>query len=129
MCATLKFPPSIADIREAVAKAAQDARGVLSAGEAWARVKGAIGRYGWNRGEEARAALGEDIWRAVQMIGGWVEICVSDEPETVRSAQFERRYNAMIQQQGEKIQIPESVRTDMAALVGPMLEKMLLTGG
>ena len=126
MLATLKFPPTIADIREAVAKATADAQGVLSAGEAWAKVKKAVAWYGWNRGDEARAWLGDDLWRAVELVGGWREVCLSDDPETVRSAQFERRYSAMIQQQVERIQIPASVREDMARLVGPLVETMRL---
>ena len=129
MCATLKFPPSIADIREAVTKAAQDARGTSTAGEAWARVRKAVSWYGYYRAEEARAWLGDEIWRAVEMVGGWREVCAGEDPEGVISAQFERRYNAMIHQQGEKIQIPESVRTDMSRLIGPMLEKMMIPGG
>lgn len=129
MIATLKFPPSIADIREAVAKATQDAQGKLSAGEAWAKVKSAISLYGSYRTEAAKEYLGADVWRAVEYIGGWVDLCISEDPETVKSAQFERRYNAMIDQQAQLVQIPTSVRNDMARLVGPMAEKMLIGGG
>ena len=126
MTATLKFPPTIADIRETVAKAVEDARGVPSAGEAWARVKRAISRYGWNRPEEARAFLGEDIWRAINMVGGWMEVCVGESPASVVSAQFERRYNAMREQERELVQIPSTVREEMARLVGPLTEGMRL---
>ncbi len=100
MCAVLKFPPSVADVREAVAKVVQDARG----------------------------ELGEDIWRAVQQVGGWREICAGDSPAGVISAQFERRYAAMIEQQRERVQIPESVREDMARLVCPLVDKLRLEG-
>lgn len=126
MAATLKFPPTIADIREAVAKAVQEARGVPSAGEAWAKVKKAASWYGYYRPEEAHAALGDDIWRVVQQVGGWREICAGEDPEGVISAQFERRYNAAMHQDAERVQIPESVREEMARLVGPMVEKLRL---
>ena len=125
MFSTLKFPPSIADIREAVAKATSDAQGKLNAGEAWRKVVKAISDYGYYRGDEAREYLGPDIWRAVEYIGGWADVCLSEDPETVRSAQFERRYDAMRAQQEQLIQIPASVRDDMARLVGPMVEKLL----
>lgn len=128
MFATLKFPPTIADIREAVAKATQDARGTLSAGEAWRKVKSAISLYGSYRGDAAREYLGEDVWRAVEYIGGWRDLCLSDDPETVKSAQFERRYDAMKAQQAQLVQIPASVRDDMARLVGPMVEKLRIEG-
>lgn len=127
MFSTLKFPPSIADIRAAVAEATKDAKGTLSAGEAWAKVQKAVSWYGYYRPDEARAWLGADLWRAVEMIGGWRELCAGEDPDTVLSAQFERRYNAMIQQQAQLVQIPASVREDMAKLVGPMIDKMLIT--
>lgn len=128
MIATLRFPPSVADVRQAVADAVSDADGVVSAGEAWSRVKRAVSWYGWPRGEEARKALGEDIWRAIGMVGGWQYMCQSEDDESTRSAQFERRYNAMIHQKHERIQIPESVRSDMARLVGGLTQKMLMGG-
>ena len=129
MVAMLKFPPSVADIREAVAKAVQEAQGAPSAGEAWARVKRAIGLYGSYQGELARDYLGADLWRAVEYVGGWHELCLSEDPETVKSAQFSRRYEAMLQQQRERVQIPASVRADMARLVGPLTEALRLDAG
>ena len=129
MIATLKFPPTIADIREAVANAAQDAKGSVDAGEAWRRVVKAIGLFGYYRGDQAREYLGEDIWRAVEMVGGWCDLCISEDSEAVRSAQFERRYTAMMQQHSQAIQIPASVREDMKRLVQPMMERMMLEHG
>ena len=46
----------------------------------------------------------------------------------MRSAQFERRYNAMIAQESERVQIPESVRADMARLTGPLMDKLMIGG-
>lgn len=128
MCATLKFPPSIADIREAVAEAAQEAKGTPDGGEAWRRVRKAIGWYGYTRPSEARRYLGDEIWQAVEMMGGWQEICLSDGPETVSSAQFERRYNGMIAQQRQRTQIPECVQEAMRRLVGDLTERKLIGG-
>lgn len=126
MISTQKFPPSIADIREAVAASVQQAKGTESAGEAWRKVTKAIGMYGYYKGEAAHEYLGERIWRAVEMIGGWADLCISEDSEAVRSAQFERRYNAMIQQQAEAIQIPASVSEDMARLMGGFDERLAL---
>lgn len=127
MCATLKYPPSVADIREAVKDAVQDAAGIPIAGEAWARVSKAMSRWGYHRPEQARADLGEDIWRAVEMVGGWCEVCMGER--AVLSAQFERRYNAMIEQRSKLLQIPASVREDMARLAEPLAKRMLIEGG
>lgn len=127
MCATLKYPPSVADIREAVKDAVQDAAGIPIAGEAWAKVSKAMSRWGYHRPEQARADLGEDIWRAVEMIGGWCEVCMGER--AVLSAQFERRYNAMVEQRSKLLQIPASVREDMARLAEPLAKRMLIEGG
>ena len=127
MCATLKYPPSVADIREAVKDAVQDAAGIPIAGEAWARVSKAMSRWGYHRPEQARADLGEDIWKAVEMIGGWCEVCMGER--AVLSAQFERRYNAMVEQRSKLLQIPASVREDMARLAEPLAKRMLIDGG
>lgn len=129
MAATLKFPPSIADIRDNVAQAVREAKGVPTAGEAWGRVRKAISRYGYYRPDEARAALGDEIWHAVEMVGGWRELCASEGDGAVTSAQFERRYNAMVQQSMNRVQIPASVNEDMKRLVVPLVEKLMIGGG
>ena len=128
MASMLKFPPTIADIREAVANATQDAQGTLSAAEAWRKVTKAISNYGYYRPDEARAFLGEDIWRAVEMVGGWSDICISEDPETVISAQFERRYSTMLKQKSDMIQIPASVNENMQRLVGSLMDKLMIGG-
>ena len=124
MISTLQYPPTIADIRQAVADSTQDATGAINAGEAWRKVMKAVSDYGYYQPEAARAYLGEDVWRAVEYIGGWSDMCVSEDPESVRSAQFERRYNAMLAQRKEQIQIPASVREDMQKLTAPLVAKM-----
>lgn len=117
MVATLKYPPSIADIREAVARAMAEARGDPDAGQAWRTVYKAIGRYGYYRPGEARAALGERMWKAIDMVGGWSHLCSTDEIEIV-SAQFERRYKAMQEQERYKTLVPLEARERMKELAG-----------
>lgn len=127
MCATLKYPPSIADIRENVAQATREAQGAPTAGEAWAKVRKAASWYGYYRPDEARKALGDEIWRAVEMVGGWREVCEGEG--AIISAQFERRYNGMVQQELNRVQIPAAVNEDMRRLIGPMMDKMMIGGG
>lgn len=128
MIATLRFPPTIADIREAVARSISEARGDLTAGEAWAKVLKAVGRYGYYRGDEARAALGESLWASVQQIGGWSHLCTTDEVEIV-SAQFERRYKVMREQEQRRMQIPAQVQDRMRALLAGAPNLTLIEGG
>lgn len=128
MCAVLKFPPSIADIRDNVAEAMKEAQGIATAGDAWSKVRKAMSWYGYYRPDEARAALGEDIWHAVEMVGGWRNLCAGEGDMAITSAQFERRYNAMVQQTMNRVQIPASVNEDMKRLVGPLTEKLMIGG-
>lgn len=124
MIATLKFPPSIADVRSAVANGLADARGAVDAGEAWRRVRKAITWYGYYREADAREALGSDIWAGVEMAGGWQYLCMDDGEEGVRSAQFERRYAARSAAQVERAQIPQDVDDRFRELVGGLTEQI-----
>lgn len=128
MCATLKFPPSIADIRAAVNETVKDAQGALTAAEAWTKVNKAVRWYGYYREAEAHEKLGGDVWRAVEAVGGWREVCMCEEPGVI-SAQFERRYNQMMGKADERLLIPESVREDMSRLTAPLVAKLALTDG
>lgn len=120
MVSTLKFPPTIADIRGAVADAMSEAKGEISAGDAWARVRKAISRFGYYQPEKAREWLGERIWHAVDMIGGWTYINTTEDGIATLSAQFERRYNAAVEQRKHAVQIPQSTRDAMAGMVARM---------
>lgn len=120
MVATLKFPPSIADVREAVSRNERELRGYMTAGEAWDAVRRAISNYGYYQPEKARESLGERLWKAVGMAGGWTLLCTTDEVTTV-SAQFERRYNAMVEQETYHMQVPETVMLQLRELAAQRL--------
>ena len=118
MAARLKFAPTIADIREAVAQMAEEARGTLSAGEAWDKVCSAVHRFGVYRGDEAHAFLGEELWTAVRWVGGWNQLCLRAGDPAVLYAQFERRYVDVVNQRIDRLQIPRGVREEMGLLFG-----------
>ena len=115
------FMPSIHEIRSEAAQAMMEQQGGKSAGEAWAGVRRAISNFGYTRPEKAREALGEDVWKAVQMMGGWTELCMSEAGDSVLSAQFERRYEAEQKRHGERLLIPEGLRQEMKRLMGDRL--------
>lgn len=52
-------------------------------------VQKAIRCYGYARTEEALASLPQNVRESVMACGGWLQICTSEEPETMR-AQFNR---------------------------------------
>ncbi len=115
------FMPSISELRQEVADALMQQEGRLTAGEAWAKVKKAISDYGFYRPEKAREALGEEIWRAVEMTGGWGEICMNEAGSGVLSGQFVKRYEAAQQQRKEQMLIPAQLREEMKRLAGEAL--------
>jgi len=117
--ATSPFPPTIADIRESVARSMAEARGELTAGEAWGKVLAAVRKYGDNderQVQKAREAVGEDLWEAVRLIGGWAYLCSTDDDVSTLSAQFERRYKAMQEQAKYRAQVPKAVQDHLKAL-------------
>lgn len=128
MIATLRYPPTIADIRESVARSMAEARGELTAGEAWGKVLAAVRKYGDNderQVERARDALGDTLWDAVRLIGGWAYLCSTDDDVSTLSAQFERRYKAAQEQAKYREQVPLAVQDHLKALgAGTMLKQI-----
>lgn len=116
LVATQKFPPAIAEVREAVVNNWMDACGAPTAGEAWAKVVRAIGKYGYDQPRRAREDLGELVWAGVLMAGGWTHLCHSEDGLGVLGAQFERRYDAALKCERERLQIPENTRAQIREL-------------
>lgn len=106
--ASSKFPPTIADIREAAAE--------LKAGEAkdwlegWGKVVKAIGRHGWCGEREALRELRDfdpltaDI--AAQL--GWRNLCESTNQSADR-ANFRKAYETTAQRKKELAKLPPGV--------------------
>lgn len=53
--------------------------------EAWGLVKKAIRSFGYARAEEAYASLPVEVVQAIQAMGGWLEICSSENDEADRA--------------------------------------------
>lgn len=119
MISTLRFPPTIADIRESVARARSEACGELSAGEAWGKVRKAISRWGYYRPIEAHEALGDELWGVIEQVGGWSYLNTTEDDISTISAQFERRYKARQEQEKYRVMVPALVRERMGALCAP----------
>lgn len=92
LVATSKFPPSIAEIREATL--AMVSGEVRAGGEAWGDVLKAIGRYGRNRvpGQDFRF----DDPTVAECVAAlkWRELCDSESPEADR-ARFIQLYDQL----------------------------------
>lgn len=125
MIATSPYPPTIAALRESVAKSTTDARGEMSAGEAWSKVRKAISKYGSYRPEQAHDALGDALWTAIEHVGGWKYICTTEDEQSTLSAQFERRYKAAQEQAKYRQQVPQAVQDHLKALGAAQGLKMI----
>lgn len=84
-----KWPPSIAEILEAVRQVTGEADNNGS-GDAWGTCLAAIRRFGSYRGEEALEWMPERVAATVRRMG-WKELCASDNAEADR-AHFMRIY-------------------------------------
>lgn len=113
---TSKYPPTPADLKEALVKQRALARGDLTAGEAWEKVIKAMHRWGYYQPDKAHEMLGDDIWAVIRQCGGWAVCC--DSEMTVISAQFERRYNARKEQQAYAEKLPAGLIDGVRELLG-----------
>lgn len=119
--------PSIAEIRaSAVSLMRQASPAHQTAGEAWGEVKRAVrtyGSYGVTVIDEASGqvrqeapAFANPVTAAVIRRMGWKEFCMSEDPEAVNRAQFERFYNSEI----ERLEATAAQSPAVAAFVQSM---------
>jgi len=106
LIATLKFPPTIAEMRESIATVRYEP--LPDAGDAWGEVNQAIKRYGGYREKEALESLREPVRSVVQRMG-WQELCTS-ENDIADRAHFLRIYEAMERRTHEHQQLPRALR-------------------
>lgn len=104
-----KYPPSIAEIREAAIKLANPEL-TVSSGEAWGQVVNTL-REGIDRDRLKR--LPSTIRDAVRLMGGWYMIARSEQPDTVR-AQFMRVYEQCVADEVKGMQIPVHIALEAA---------------
>ena len=89
--AECKFIPTVAEIRERY-HALTRSLGHLTASDAWGQVKREIRRIGsWGTPK-----FDDPITAKVVANMGWLELCMSESPEGVDRAQFERAYNEIL---------------------------------
>lgn len=106
------FPPTIADIRNAVSETTEDKLPTQS--DAWGEVKEAIRKYGSYREEDALKFLSPLTRRAVQGMG-WKELCWSENQMADR-AHFMRMYETLVDREKKDRVIPLPVKKNINAL-------------
>ena len=109
---TETWPPSLAELRKACGEIVNGP--APDWGDGWSNVMRAVGRYGVHREAEALASLPEMARAAVRRIG-WRDICLSDNPETLR-AQFRQVYEIVTKRETENRNLPPALREMIGAL-------------
>lgn len=121
MC-TLKFPPTIADVKEKISLITQPP--TMTEMEAWQIVKSAMSYYNATETFGRLPAILRRIVGSPNQLREWAVM----EAETVNSvvqSNFMRSYKAAVAQEKERAMLPESTRQMIAGLA----EKMALTDG
>jgi hypothetical protein len=121
MC-TLKFPPTIADVKEKIAMITQPQ--AMTEMEAWQKVKSAISYYNAGETFERLPFILQKIIGSPNVLREWAVM----EAETVNSvvqSNFMRSYKAAVAQEKERAMLPESTRQMIAGLA----ERMAITDG
>lgn len=121
MC-TLKFPPTIADVKEKISLITQPTQ--MSEMEAWQMVKSAINYYNAAQTFERLPPILRRIIGSPNQLREWAIM----EAETVNSvvqSNFMRSYKAVAAREKEHAMLPESTKQMIAGLA----ERMALTDG
>lgn len=103
---TSKWPPTVADIREGVAKRTMPELPEWS--EAWGSVINAIHRWGMHREAEALESMPEIARETVKRMG-WQNICLSEKVEIER-ATFRDIYAAIAKRKAQDAQLPDHLK-------------------
>lgn len=104
---TTKFWPTVAEIREAAVSLTSPQ--ILSPAEAWALVEQANDRYGYYKPIEGMQSLPPAVQEAVKAMGGFREVCASENPGVTRG-QFLKMYEQFAAREKEMAVLPANVR-------------------
>lgn len=113
--ATSKWPPSIAEIREAAASITNPDIG-MTEDEAWRYVADAVRYCGPYQPSKAKESMPPDIWRLVQSIG-YEELCrATYETSPVLRGQFCRMWRAASERKKQEAALPEGLKEAIAKI-------------
>ena len=122
MC-TLKFPPTIADVKEKIAMITQPP--AMTEMEAWQMVKSAISYYNAAETYERLPPILRRIVGSPNQLREWA-LMDSETVNSVVQSNFMRSYKVVAAQEKEKAMLPESTKQMIAGLAG---NGMLTDGG
>ena len=121
MC-TLKFPPTIADVKEKIAMITQPL--MMTEMEAWSRVRGAISYYHANEAFANLPPMLRKIVGSPNRLREWA-MMDSETVDSVIQSNFMRSYKAKVAQEKEYAMLPSSTKQ----LIAGLAQKLSLTEG
>jgi hypothetical protein len=107
LMSTLKFPPTIADVKEKIALITQPPQ--MTEIEAWNEVRGAISYYNAKEGFDGLPSVLQRLVGSPNQLRQWAQM-ESDVVDTVIQSNFMRSYKARVQQEKEYTALPESTK-------------------
>lgn len=103
---TNKFFPTVSEIREATSQLTQPR--TIDAIEAWGLIVQAVKKYGYYNQAKAMEMLPDDVRTMVKQFT-WREICLNENPDTLR-AQFRMAWDTQSKRQKEMKVLPTEIR-------------------
>lgn len=114
LIASSKWPPSVAEVREAAVENVRPMRVTAKPGNAWAHVQHAREWFGADA-DRAREYLGGTMWAVIQRAGGW---------EGLTEKRFLAAYSAFGAVVENTRQIPESVDKGVERMVSGLAARL-----
>jgi len=122
---TLKYPPTIADVKEKIAMITQPQ--VMTEMEAWDRVRGAISYYNATENFKNLPPLLQKIVGSPNQLREWA-LMDSDVVNSVIQSNFMRSYKVRAAQEREYAMLPESTKQLIQGIAAKM-DVRFITGG
>ena len=111
-----EFYPNIAKIRKTCAEVINGPE--IDETEAWGMVQRAIRNYGYARVNEALTSLPVEVVHAIQAMGGWAELCASENIEADR-AHFYRTMKTINKRKQDENVLSIALQQQMALFEKP----------
>lgn len=111
--ATNKFPPTVAEIRQA---AVQTVDTPQDWSDGWEQFRRAVGKYGYYQQEAALASMDETTRKVVKRLG-WKQLCESENMMQDR-ANFRMVYEQEQQRINDNAALPARLQEQIAAIQG-----------
>ena len=121
---TLKYPPTIADVKEKIAMIMQSQTQTMTEMEAWQRVKVAISYYNANENFAELPPILQKIVGSPNVLKEWSQMDI-ETLNTVVQSNFMRSYKAKASQEREYEKLPQSTKQ----LIAGLAQKYSLTEG